>query len=529
MSDESTPKADDNRVSRRRFIQRVGTGLLAGAVAGSLPNGLARAQEESWDQETDVLILGSGAAGLAAALAAREAGSRVTVLERYVNPGGSSRRSGGVLYLGGGTAVQLANGFQDTPENMYDYLLAAMGPGGDEPRIRAYCDGSVELFDWLSEQGVPFNDKYTAAKVPQPMGDETLFYSGSERSYPYSQLADAYPRGHKVGAPGSAAYVMMDILQERAIAAGVEFRFGVRALNLIRKDDRVVGVRAAYLEEEEREETFHATAGVIVATGGFQFNEELVSLHCPEYLKAAAPLGAPGEDGDGLTMGQRIGGQVMNLAHASPWKFMYPPDAMVKSLLVSPLGTRFITEDIYGGNASRETVINYDSISYLIYDEAIKQEIGEHADRLQPIAQADSIEELAAQLDIEPSVLANTFAYYNEQAAHGRDPLFHKAAEYVQPLATAPYYALDFSGMGGGMSWITLGGLRTDVHSRVYNVDDGVIPGLYAAGRASAALGTVYNSGTSLGDCLFFGRVAGQHAAARVAGSARREVAVAGD
>ncbi|MEX2376160.1 MAG: FAD-dependent oxidoreductase [Dehalococcoidia bacterium] len=518
-------KSEAVEVSRRSFMQRAGTGLVAGAFVGGLPTSVALGQSRSWDQEVDVLVLGSGAAGTAAALAAAQSGSRVLVLERAPNQGGSSRRSGGVLYLGGGTPPQVANGFDDTPDNMYNYLVRAMGVGADEARIRAYSDGSVDLYNWLVDVGLPFNNKYNEHKITITEDDTTLYWSGSERSYPYTEYATPVPRGHKTGVQGgSTGYALMDVLYEAAEQAGVEFRFNTRAVDLIEDGDRVVGV-VAQDTENGSEQRFGARGGVVVTTGGFQFNQDLVALHCPQYINTAAPLGAPEEDGDGLTMGQRIGAQVVNLDRGSPWKFIYPPDAMVKSLLVSPLGTRFITEDIYGGNSSDMTMRHYDGISYLIYDEAIRQEIGDHAERLNPIAQADTVAGLAEQLNVPVSALENTVDFYNQHAGDGEDPLFHKKSDYVQPLSSPPYYALDFSGPSG-MAWITLGGLRIDPNGRVMNVDGEVIPGLYAAGRAGAALGGIYNSGTSLGDCVFFGREAGRQAASESpTASHRRQVA----
>lgn len=498
-------------LGRRQFLKGAAAGVAAGALSGtSAIASAATGAQQGWDGETEVLVLGTGTAGIAAAIAAAQSDSQVLVLERAPNPGGSSRRSGGVIYLGGGTRVQLSTGFEDSADNMYNYLVAAMGRGADEAKIRAYCDGSVDLFNWLVDLGVPFKDTHVSGKLTNPATDDCLFYSGSETSYPYHLLAEPVPRGHKVQGEQSTGHILMDILQENAVGLGVSFEYETRARRLLVDSGRVVGVE---VEKDGRLQSIAASKAVIVATGGFQFDEQLVALHCPQYLKTAAPLGAPEEDGDGLRMGQSVGAEVQNLERGSPWKFMYPPTEMVKSLLVNKQGRRFITEDIYGGNASDATVTTHDGIAFLIYDEAIKHEVGAHADNLEPIAQAESAEDLAQQLDIPAVVLRNTIEFYNAHAEDGQDPVFHKRSQYVQPLLSPPYYALDFSGVTGGMVWITLGGLRTDATSRVLDPYGNQIPGLYAAGRAAGYFGSFYNSGTALGDCAFFGRVAGMTAA----------------
>ena len=116
------------------------------------------ASEVEFDHETDVLVVGLGCAGAAAALEASAAGAEVIGLERAGGPGGSSALSGGELYLGGGTPVQRACGYEDDADNMFAYLEAALGPNADLAKLRLYCDGSAEHFDWFCRHGVTFND-----------------------------------------------------------------------------------------------------------------------------------------------------------------------------------------------------------------------------------------------------------------------------------------------------------------------------------------------------------------------------------
>jgi succinate dehydrogenase/fumarate reductase flavoprotein subunit len=116
-----------------------------------------------FDEEAEVVVVGLGCAGAAAAIEAARAGARTLVLERASGGGGTSALSGGVLYLGGGTRLQRACGFEDTPEEMFRYLLASVGDAPDEAKLRLYCEGSVAHYDWLVAQGVPFRRPSTSA------------------------------------------------------------------------------------------------------------------------------------------------------------------------------------------------------------------------------------------------------------------------------------------------------------------------------------------------------------------------------
>jgi len=138
-----------------------------------MTSGLREPREiERWDEEVDVVVVGLGAAGAAAALDASRRGAETLVLERASGGGGTSSMSGGVLYLGGGTALQQACGFEDSPDEMYKYLMASCGDGPDEAKIRLYCDGSVQHYDWLLEQGVPFKPVYYHGVSGEPPTDD---------------------------------------------------------------------------------------------------------------------------------------------------------------------------------------------------------------------------------------------------------------------------------------------------------------------------------------------------------------------
>ena len=155
----------------------------------------------SWSDDVDVVVIGFGIGGGCAAVSAAAAGARVLVLERAAAAGGTTSLAGGHFYLGGGTAVQQATGHPDSPEEMYKYLVA-VSREPDHAKIRAYCDGSVEHFNWLEDLGFQFERSYFPGKAVIQPNTEGLMYTGNEKVWPFLEQAVPAPRGHKVPVPG---------------------------------------------------------------------------------------------------------------------------------------------------------------------------------------------------------------------------------------------------------------------------------------------------------------------------------------
>jgi 3-oxo-5alpha-steroid 4-dehydrogenase len=168
--------------------------------------------EIHFDETVDVVVVGLGVAGSSAVVAARQAGVDVLAVERATAPGGTSANSGGLIYLGGGTALQEACGYRDTPDNMAAFLRAALGPGVDNDRVDAYCQGSRDHFDWLLSIGVPFRAAFCDEPNRESADDAGLLFSGGEDSYPFDEIAVPVPRGHKPQCIDSAGGFLMERL-----------------------------------------------------------------------------------------------------------------------------------------------------------------------------------------------------------------------------------------------------------------------------------------------------------------------------
>jgi 3-oxo-5alpha-steroid 4-dehydrogenase len=203
------------------------------------------------------------------------------------------------------------------------------------------------------------------------------------------------------------------------------------------------------------------------------------------------------------------------LSFASPWDFIYAPGELCKGVLVDGRGARFVAETSYGADIGDAVFRDTDGIGWLILDQTILEESLEAGAVLgDPVASADTFEELAEQLELNVDVLLNTIEFYNTHAANGEDPLLHKHEEYLQPLETGQFVVYDY-GVAKGIPFITLGGLRATMEAQILSVFDEPIQGLYGSGRVAPGLSQEYYvSGSALADCTFWGRVSGRAAAA---------------
>ncbi|MBX7435287.1 FAD-binding protein [Mycobacterium sp. Y57] len=478
----------------------------------------------SWSEEADVVVLGFGIAGGCAAVSAAAAGARVLVLEKAAAAGGTTSMAGGHFYLGGGTAVQRATGQDDTPEEMYKYLVA-VSKDPDHAKIRAYCEGSVEHFDWLEALGFQFERSFYPGKVVVPPGTEGLSYTGNEKVWPFCEQAEPAPRGHSVPVPGElgGAAMVIDLLLKRAADLGVQIRYETGATALVvDADGAVVGVRWKHFTESGAVKA----KSVVIAAGGFAMNAEMVDEYTPalgqerktKHHGAVAPyiLGNPNDDGLGIKLGVSAGGAATNMDQLFITAAAYPPEILLTGVIVNKDGQRFVAEDSYHSRTSAFVLEQPDQIAYLIVDEAHTRM--PEMPLIRFIDGWETIAEMEEALGIPAGNLAATLERYNANAAAGIDPDFHKQPEYLAAQDHGPWAAFDLS-LGRAMySGFTLGGLEVSIDGEVLRADGTPVPGLYAAGACAANIaqdGKGYASGTQLGEGSFFGRRAGEHAARR--------------
>lgn len=479
---------------------------------------LRAADVAHWDIETDVVVLGFGIAGACAAIEARAAGAAVEIFEVAAAAGGSAALSGGEFYLGGhgGTPVQQAAGFADRTEDFVKYLTMAGGPGADEERVRVYAEHALEHYHWLVGQGVPFKGTYLPGKWLEPLGDDTLLWSGNEAAWPFSDAAKPAPRGHAAQMRGwGAGRVIMEKLSARALEVGARAHLNSRALALVVDERRRVQGVVVRIDGELR--TVRAAKGVIVCTGGFICNRAMLELYTPLAKTCEHPVTAGNDDGSGIRMGISVGGAAIHMDQVFATRPFFPPESLVKGIFVNACAQRFVNEDAYHGRVTQFMLRQPGERVWLLVDNEI---FGRPMvfPKIVIAATGETWAEVETELGLPAGELVHTVEAYNRHAAQGEDPLWHKKPAFLKPLATPPFAALSYCPADFPVNMFTLGGLATGTSGEVLTVEGTAIEGLYAAGRAACGLprwGEGYSSGMSLGDSSFFGRQAGRHAAGR--------------
>ena len=530
---------------------------------------LTKTNEEVWDDEADVVVVGFGGAGACAALEANANGARVLVLDRF-HGGGATAISGGVFYAGGGTHIQSEAGVTDDADEMFRYLsLEVRGVVSDET-LRDFCDTSVDNLTWLEEQGVPFEASLCPYKTSYPTDDYYLYYSGNEGFTPYKEAAKPAPRGHRAkgaGLPGESFY---EPLRESAHRAGIQVEYETRVTRLvIDSDNRVLGVEYRQIKKglwsqlyrklhqagiavvkynpklaaKLRERCFRIEAehsvlkrvravnGVVLAAGGFIYNRQMVKEIAPKY-RTGMPLGTPADNGSGILLGQSVGGKTDLMDRISAWRFINPPEAFAKGMIINQQGERYINEFRYGAAVGEAMVEENDGVAILVINGELKKIAREQCkpgkaqwfQRAPALLnlwfnskEAKSVEELAKVANVPVDGLRRTLEEYNDAADGKTADRFHKDADKMHAMRNGPYFAINagIKSKRFPCPTLTLGGLVVDERTgQVKGEDGGVIPGLYAAGRnAVGVCSRQYVSGLSIADCVYSGRRAGGAAA----------------
>ena len=463
------------------------------------------------DFDVDVLVIGSGAAGLSAALAARQAGAeRVLVAEGEAIVGGSSRLSGGLM-MGAATRYQKAQGIEDSPEALFHDYMTLNQWKVESAVVERLTQRAGQAVEWLGDLGVEFYDQLVFG------GDETL------------------PRVH---CPIGRGQAVVDVLYRNCREAGIEFALGQRVDRLLVADGAVVGIAVG---DDE------ITAGsVVIATGGFGADEDKRRELFPSVYDTGWSyyIGADGSRGDALDFTREVNAQVtgfnrgLRLLHTD-FDRMYEAYIPGWLILVNRQGRRFCNETApYGimdgllqeqGDSAfaifdHKALVDATELGVARYKQSIpgstkKQSPHWNLDIIEmmlkegKVHKRDSLDELAAAIGVPASNLTATVERVNELVELHEDQDYLKDPKFLEPIASGPFYAVE---VRPATCCFTACGLRINRDAEVLDESGRVIPGLYAAGEVTGGvIGPRYvGSGNSYGNCVTMGRVAGQSAAA---------------
>lgn len=515
-----------------------------------------------WTDTADVLVIGFGGAGAAAALQARENGATVIAIDRF-GGGGATAYSGGVVYAGG-TKYQREAGFDDTADEMYKYLDFE-GTAVKPETLRRFCETSNGNVEWVVGHGVEFEGSFYPQRTAYPPNGSYLYFSGMEAFH--ADVAKVAPRGHRTVGNGPTGKFYWAALQKAALDSGIRLKPHSPVRRLIKdRNGRVVGVECQVISQShwpkhdalykkvdpyrpfggvqaekaiascrELESSipyevarYRASRGVIIAAGNYTYNLELLSRYRPEFAKCYRTMnrgGSMGCDGSGLELGLSAGGNVGNMDAVALMRSVSPPPEYVKGMLVNAHGERYINEDAYLGHIGLATAEQPDYACWLILDsktfwKGIRQLL--HPKEMfswwgMPAwlnilfggtKRGSSIEAIARKCGISPDAMRKTLISYNSAVAVGKDQ-FGKKSDHMRPLHGS-FFALNlsFHNKWSFSSGMPFGGLMVNEETGAVVTPDGQpVPGLFACGRSAVGMstGTTF-SGLSIGDTIFSGR-----------------------
>jgi succinate dehydrogenase/fumarate reductase flavoprotein subunit len=464
-------------------------------------------------RETDVVVVGLGAAGCAAAIEAHDAGAEVVVLEKMPES-----------YAGGNTRVSGSLWFHnEDPERAARYLRSLCGPY-DVPDaiVRTWARETARNTEWIEGLGASVGLMYRAPEFPELDGSDS--YGGCLHVMP------SWGMGR-----------LFDTLSEAVAARSVEVRFESPATGLIRVsgDGSIDGVEVG----GDSSRSIRARKGVVLATGGFQNNPRMVRDYLG--LPGAAPVGSPANTGDGIRLAQSVGADLWHMSNCLPFIAIRPRDLSsavpVKFshstgyIYVGLDGERFADESakVRHGRTLKGGVYRLfpDQPMHIIFDEKTRQ-AGRLALTLEEapfywaslvegyawsqnnlteiergwITQADTLEDLAAALGSNSEVFCKTVGEYNKSCVEGQDRHFGRDASTMVPIDTPPYFACTW----GPALITTCGGPRRNEVGQVLDTCGQVIPRLYCAGDISSTYSYCMDGGMLIADALAFGRIAGR-------------------
>lgn len=535
----------------------------------------------SWDRQADVAVVGFGGAGASAALQAHECGAEVILLDRF-GGGGTTGYSGGVIYAGA-TRFQREAGFDDTVDNMLDYLKQEVGDAVKPETLRRFCEGSAADVDWLIAHGVRYSGAAYLEKITYPPEGKYLYYSGNEKSPAFEAKAKPAPRGHRAVGAGFGGAHYIAALRRAIEDAGIGLMLHTRANRLVcDTQGKVIGIEVVALDSSQhaRQQALYsrvspyvphnhgrteralremqaleakhgrtllirARGGVVLSTGGFAYSRKLIDQHDQAFARhydVTHRLSTMGNDGSGLEMGVSVGGALGHMDSLYIARNIAPPEALLDGIIVNGNGARFVAEDAYvsmiGGAVARQPngdawlIVNGRSFRKSIW-EAITCGWQRFKYFGVPMLinyavggtrRGGSAAALARKIGIDPALLQATISQHDRSIVEGAPDAVGKSKALRKPLGKGPFYAVNMcmSNRHALTKFMTLGGLKVDEQTGAVQREDGsAIDGLYAAGMSAVGLHSrEYISGLSIADGVFSGRRAARSAAAAAAAPA---------
>ncbi|WP_462335252.1 flavocytochrome c [Fusobacterium varium] len=450
-------------------------------------------------QKKDVVVIGAGGAGLIAAIEAKNNGAQnVIVLEKMAFAGGNTLISGGE-YAAPNNWVQVKKGLKDSNDTFYNDILKGGDNEGNPKLVRVLADNALNGAEWLKDY------------INMTFEDRQMFFGG------HSVERSLVPLG-------ATGVEMISKLLAKAEELNIPILYETPAVELIVDKGRVTGVKAL---SEDKEYTFLAKDGVILASGGFGSNLEMRVKYNKDVDENILSTNTVGITGDGITMAEKIGAQLEDMPFIQTYPTCDPISGALLyfgdvrliggSILINQEGKRFVEElerrDVISMAIKNQT----GNAAYQFCDEAQVKLSGvaeHHADEMnylfnnKLLVKADTIKEAADFFGIDAAELEKTVEKYNQYAKDGKDLEFNKRGKLTPFEAKGPFYIMK----AVPAVHHTMGGVKIDENARVINTKGEIIKGLYGAGEVTGDIhGTNRLGSDAIADITVFGRIAGQN------------------
>ena len=433
----------------------------------------------------DIVIVGAGGAGMAAALSAKDAGMNPVILEKMPIAGGNTLKSSGGMNASE-TKFQEAQGIEDSNERFFEDTLKGGKGTNDQELLHYLVDNSASAIDWLDSMGITLDN---------------ISYSGGA----------SVKRIHRPHDGSAVGTYLVDGLLRNIHEQEIPLFVNADATKINETDGKVTGVNVK-INGEEKE---IAGDAVVVTTGGFGSNKELIEKYRPD-LKGYVSTTSEGSTGDGIKMIEELGGATVDMDQIQVHPTVVQDTGMLISetvrgegaILVNQQGERFYNELETRDNVSAAITDLPESYAYLIFDNALagRAKQVDYYKEQGVVVEADTIEALAEKIDVDPATLKKTLDTWNQTVADKADKDFGRETAMDYDLTEGPFYAIQIA---PGIHH-TMGGVKINTKTQVLKEDGTPITGLYAAGEVTGGIhGQNRIGGNAVADIMVFGRQAG--------------------
>ncbi|MCX8596467.1 MULTISPECIES: flavocytochrome c [unclassified Gilliamella] len=441
------------------------------------------------DKAYDVVVVGSGGAGLAAAIQAHDLGASVVVVEKMPVIGGNTNKASAGMNAAE-TKFQKLKGIVDSKDLFYKETLTGGKNKNNPELLRYFVENAPDAIDWLDNNGIELSGITTTGGM-------------------------SIDRTHRPASGAAVGGFLISGLQKNINRRGIEVMLDTNVTEILTENHRVVGVKVN--EEDGSVQTIKAKA-VIIATGGFSANREMVEKYRPD-LKGFVTTNHKGATGSGIMILEKLGAGTVDMKEIQIHPTVEQTTSYLISesirgggaILVSQKGLRFVNELDTRDKVSAEIIKLPEHYAYILFDQQVRNEnkaVEEYVSH-DLVVQADTIKDLADKLSIDSNTLSRTVERYNQFAETKRDEDFGRTTGMRHPINKGPFYAIKIA---PGVHH-TMGGVTINTDTQVLDTDKHVIQGVFAAGEVVGGVhGANRIGGNAVADIIIFGMQAGRKA-----------------